>query len=142
VNPDDAAAQEDAIKNAEVIFKYVAETYLEMPASSATSTAPRPQPVMKTASFLASACSFQRPITAATATPISKRTPQDELDDELNRYFNYEAAPIERQEGEEGGNDGEPLAQEVLLNPLLWWKVSTFFMCLYPSDTSYSETRL
>ena len=42
-----------------------------------------------------------------------------------------EAMPSERQEGEERGND-ELSAQEVLLNPLLWWKVSTLFIYLYP----------
>jgi hypothetical protein len=57
---------------------------------------------------------------------ISKRTPQEELADELKRYLNFEAAPMERQEGEEVTSD-EPLAHEVLLNPLLWWKVSTLF---------------
>jgi len=50
-----------------------------------------------------------------------KRTPQEELVDELTRYLNFEAPPMEIQEGEEGKND-EPLAHEVLLNPLLWWK--------------------
>jgi hypothetical protein len=29
-------------------------------------------------------------------------------------------------------------AQEVLLNLLLWWKVSTLFIHLYPSDNLYS----
>jgi hypothetical protein len=70
-----------------------------------------------------------------------KRTPQEELNDELTRYFNFEAVPIERQQGEEGRHD-EPSAQEVLLNPLLWWKVSTLFICVYPSDSLHSETRL
>lgn len=49
----------------------------------------------------------------------------EELADELTRYFNFESAPIEREEGEEGE---KPSAQEVLLNLLLWWKVSTSFM--------------
>jgi hypothetical protein len=74
--------------------------------------------------------------------PILKRTPQEELADELTRYFNFEAAPIEQQEGEEGSSDG-PSAQEVLLNPLLWWKVSTLFIDLYRTpDNLYSETRV
>ena len=55
--------------------------------------------------------------------PILKCTPQEELADELTRYFNFEVALMEQQEGEEGSSD-EPSAQEVLLNPLLWWKVS------------------
>jgi hypothetical protein len=63
--------------------------------------------------------------------PILKRTPKEALADELTRYFNFEVMPSERQEGEERSSD-EPLAQEVLLNPLLWWKVSTVFIYLYP----------
>jgi hypothetical protein len=55
---------------------------------------------------------------------ISKRTPQKDLADELKRYLNFEAAPVERQEGEEVPSD-EPSAHDVLLDPLLWWKVST-----------------
>jgi hypothetical protein len=74
--------------------------------------------------------------------PILKRTPQEELADDLTWYFNFQAAPIERQEGEEGSSDA-PSAQEVLLNLLLWWKVSTLFIHLYPtSDNLYSETRI
>ena len=121
-DPDDAAAQEEAIRTVEVIFKYVAKTYLET--SSPTPTVvPRPvaKPVVKMPSFLTSACSFQRPITAAT-TPILKHTPQEDLANKLTRYLNFDAAPIEKQEGEEESSD-EPSAQEVLLNPLLWWKV-------------------
>jgi hypothetical protein len=127
-DPNDATTQEEAIDTAEVVFKYIAETYLETPTSQAPTVAPKPhaKPVMKTPSFLASACSFQRPVTAASVATISKRTPQEELADELKRYLNFEAAPMERQEGEEVTSD-EPLAHEVLLNPLLWWKVSTLF---------------
>jgi hypothetical protein len=141
-DPNDAAAQEAAINTAQVVFKYVAETYLETPTSPAPTAIPRPvvKPVVKTPSFLTSACSFQRP-----TTPILKHTPAtplEELTDELTRYFNFQAAPIERQEGEEGSSD-EPSAQEVLLNPLLWWKVSTLFIHLYlTSDNLYSETRV
>ena len=47
--------------------------------------------------------------------PILKCTSQEELVDEMTRYFNFETAPIEQQEGEEGSSD-EPSAQEVLLN--------------------------
>jgi hypothetical protein len=49
----------------------------------------------------------------------------------LTHYFNFEAMPNEQQEGEERSSD-EPYTQEVLLNPLLWWKVSTLIICLYP----------
>ena len=52
--------------------------------------------------------------------PILKHTPQEQLADELNRYFNFEAAPNDR-------SNNEPSVQEILLNPLLWWKVSTLF---------------
>ena len=122
---EDATAQEEAISTAEVVFKYVAETYLDMPASRAPTVAPKPstKPVTKTPSFLASACSFQRPVTTSAVT-ISKCTPQEDLANELKRYLNFEAAPVERQEGEEVPSD-EPSAHDVLLDPLLWWKVST-----------------
>jgi hypothetical protein len=140
-DPDDAAAQEAAIKTAKVIFKYIAETYLETPTSPTPTAVPRlvPKPVVKMPPFLASTCSFQRPTTAATTMPILKCTPQEELADELTRYFNFKAALIEQQ-GEEGSSD-EPSAQEVLLNLLLWWKVSTLFIDLYQTpDNLYSET--
>jgi hypothetical protein len=60
VDPDDVAAQEAAISATEVVFKYIAETYLETPTSLAPTVAPKPaaKPVAKTPSFLASACSF------------------------------------------------------------------------------------
>ena len=143
-DPDNTAAQEAAIKTAEVIVKYIAETYLETPTSPTPTATPRQvvKPVVKMPSFLASACSFQQPTTAATTMPILKRTPQEELADELTQYFNFEVAPIEQQEGEEGSSD-EPSAQEVLLNPLLWWKVSTLFIDLYwTPDNLYPETRI
>ena len=143
--PDNAAAQREAITNAEVVFRYVAETYLETSPASTPSTVPRPQPVTKTSSFLqvARACSFQRPITAATSIPTSKRTPKEELDEELTRYFSFESEPIERQEGEEGSHE-EPTAQEVLLNPLLGWKVraGALFICLNPSDNQLRKMPL
>ena len=121
-DPDDPTAQEDAIKTAEDIFKYIAETYLEAPTSSAPAVVQKPviTPVVKTPSFLASACSFQRPNNVATTLPTLKRTPQEQLADELTRYFNFEAAPND-------GSNNEPSVQEILLNPLLWWKVSTLF---------------
>jgi len=60
-DPNDVAVQEEAIATAEAIFKYVAETYLETPTSPALTTVPRPvaKPMVKTPSFLASACTFQ-----------------------------------------------------------------------------------
>jgi len=130
-DPDNTAAQEAAIKTAKVIFKYIAESYLETPTSPTPTAVPRPvaKPVVKMPSFLTSACSFQQPTTAATTMPILKCTPQEELADEWTRYFNFEVALIEQKEGEEGSSD-KPLAQEVLLNPLLWWKVNTLFIDL------------
>ena len=61
VDLDDAAAQEEAISNAELVFKYIAETYIETPMSHPLTTAPKPatKSVVKTPSFLASTCSFQ-----------------------------------------------------------------------------------
>ena len=125
VNPVDAAAQEEAIGTVEDIFKYVAETYLEAQTSPIPLAVPKPDanPVMKTHSFLASACSFQRPIATAARMPVSKRTPHEFY--ELTRYFNFEAAPIEPEEGIDK-DDNEPSAQDILLNPLLWWKVSIY----------------
>jgi len=132
-DPLNAGAQEEAIKTAEDIFGYVAGTYLEAQTSSDPTIVPtgRPManPVTKTPSFLASACSFQRPNTAATRIPVLKRTPLEELANELTRYFNFEAAPMER-EGEVG--DSDPSVQDILLNPLLWWKVSTYLISLLP----------
>jgi hypothetical protein len=129
-DPDNAAAQEEAIRTAEVVFRYVAETYLETPTSPTPTTVLKPvtKPIVRMPSFLASACSFQRP-TTSTAMPISKRTPQEDLNEELIRYFNFEAAPTERQEEDEGSDIADtPSVQDVLLNPLLWWKVSTLFI--------------
>jgi hypothetical protein len=121
-DPDDPTAQEDAIKTAEDVFKYIAETYLEAPTSPAPTVVQKPvaKPVVKTPSFLASACSFQRPNNLATTLPTLKRTPQEALADELIRYFNFEAAPND-------GSSHEPSVQEILLNPLIWWKVSALF---------------
>jgi hypothetical protein len=55
-----------------------------------------------------------------SATTMLKCTPQEELADELDRYLRFEFAPVE-------GDHGGSLAEEVLLNPLLWWKVSILF---------------
>ncbi len=121
-----SVAQEKAIKTAEVIFCYVAESYLKTSLLAAIATAPKvpAKPVVRTTSFLASACSFQQSTTATSATTISKCTPQEELADELDQYFRFEVAPLE-------------LAEEVLLNPLLWLKVCLIsyiiihkFLCL------------
>lgn len=132
-DPDDTAIQYDTISTAKAIFKYVAKTYLETPALLAPAVAPKQavKPVVKTPSFLASACSFQWPTTATKTTTILKHTSQEELADKLAWYLNFEAALMEMQEGEEGKSD-EPSAQEVLLNPLLWWKVSLLFSpCIF-----------
>jgi len=127
-DPVDSAMQEEAICTAEVVFRYIAETYLETSTPPTTVTAPKPmaKPATRTPSFLASACSFQRPVTATSTTTISKRTLQEELADELDQYFRFEAAPMERESSEDCPDNG-PSAQEVLLNPLVWWKVSTLF---------------
>lgn len=114
---DDERGAQQAIRKAGVIFKFVAESYLEtQPEFPLVPAIPElvSKPVTKTPSFLASACSFQRPAVAMTAT-ISKWTPREALDDELTRYFNFEAAP--------GDQGCERSAEDILLNPLLWWKV-------------------
>jgi hypothetical protein len=113
----------------EDIFKYIAEMYLEAQTPPAPTAIPRPvaNPVMKTPSFLASACAFKRPNTAATTVLIPKRTPHEELAIKLTRYFNFEAAPIDRDGGEAEGSN-EPSLQDILLNPLLWWKVNTYLI--------------
>ena len=80
------------------------------------------KPAVRMPSFLASTCSFHRPITATLTATNSKCSPQEELADELDRYLRFEAAPVERKEGEDYQN-GELSAEEVLLNLLLWWKV-------------------
>jgi len=76
--------------------------------------------------ILTSACLFEQPTTATKTTTILKHIPQEELANELAQYFSFEAAPMEMQKGEERKSD-KPSAQEVLLNPLLWWKVSSIF---------------
>ncbi len=125
---DDTAVQEGAISTAETIFKFVAESYLEAPPSpSQTQTVtrtPAVKPAAKSLSFLASACSFQR-VTTTITTTTAKHMPHEELADELKQYLSFEAAPTESQEGDR--EMGEPLAEDILLNPLLWWKVSMSF---------------
>jgi hypothetical protein len=60
VDPDDAAAQDNTISTTEAIFKYIAETYLEaLVLAPAVVPQPAVKPVVKTTTFLASACSFQ-----------------------------------------------------------------------------------
>ena len=130
----DLDMQEDAINSAEVAFRYIAETYLERKTPLAIIPASKPvaPPAIRTMSFLASACSFQRPNTATSTTTIAKCSPQEELADKLDHYFRFEAAPpMEQAEQQEGHPNGEPSAQEVLLNPLIWWKVShVFHLCV------------
>ena len=126
-NPDDEVGQAQAINQAELLFKYVAESYLKTqaptpPTHAIPKAAPKPIATAKAPSFLASACSFQWPTTATTAS-ILKKTPLETLHDELDRYLRFEAVPISREEGGGGPGVGEPLAEDVLLNPLLWWKV-------------------
>jgi len=48
---------------------------------------------------------------------IQKHTAKEELIDELDHYLRFDTAPISEQEQE-----------EVLLNPLLWWKLSIPFI--------------
>ena len=113
----------------EVVFCYVAETYLETPvplapAVSAQKMATKPIPRMP--SFLVSTCSLQQPAAATLAAIITKCSPQEELVDELDQYFRFEAVPVEQPEGEDAcGNTSinKPFAEDVLLNLLLWWKV-------------------
>jgi len=123
--PNDEDTQKQAIETAEVIFRYIAEHYLETstpPPAPAIPPKPAAKPVAKTSSFLASACAFQRPPTATSST-IRKRTAKEELVDELDRYLRFDAAPISEQEQDENTRSNEPSREEVLLNPLLWWKI-------------------
>ena len=73
------------------------------------------KPPIRMPSFLASACSFQRPVVTSTASTL-KQTPQEELKNELKQYLGFEAAPTE--------GVGGLSVEEMLMNPLLWWKVS------------------
>jgi hypothetical protein len=121
--PDDEDAQKQAVETAEVVFRYVAERYyLETSTPPAPTIQPKPattNPVPKTPSFLASACAFHRPATATSSTN-PKRTPKEEFVDELDRYLRFDATPISDQEQ---ASSNKPSWEEVLLNPLLWWKV-------------------
>ena len=123
---DDEDAQKHVVENAEVIFRYVAEGYcLETSTPPAAMIPPKPAMTKpaKAPSFLASACAFQRPPTA-TSSSIPKRTPKEELEDELDRYFRFDAMPMSEQEQDEKTSSNEPSQEDVFLNPLLWWKVS------------------
>ena len=103
--------QEGAINSVEVAFQYITETYLERktPLKIVPASKPVAPPAIRTMSFLASACSFQQPNTATSTTTIVKHTPQEELANELDRYFRFEAAPLMEQQ--EGHLNGEPSAQ-------------------------------
>jgi hypothetical protein len=117
--------QEEAINNAKVIFQYITETYLEKPTALAMVPVSKPiaLPAIRTPPFLASACAFQWLTAATSSTTIAKCTLQEELANELNCHFRFEATLVEQQEGH---LNSEPSAQEVLLNPLIWWKVSHY----------------
>ena len=107
----DLDMQEGAINSVEVAFQYITETYLERktPLKIVPASKPVAPPAIRTMSFLASACSFQQPNTATSTTTIAKHTPQEELANELDHYFRFEAAPLMEQQ--EGHLNGEPLAQ-------------------------------
>ncbi|KAF8232856.1 hypothetical protein L208DRAFT_1269854 [Tricholoma matsutake] len=122
--PNNEDTQKQVIETVEVIFWYIAEHYLEM-----STPLPAAKPVAKTSSFLASACAFQCPTTAMSST-IQKHMAKEELIDELDCYLRFDAAPISEQEWDENTWSNELSQEEVLLNPLLWWKVSVrFFFC-------------
>ena len=125
------AKQDEAIKTAEIVFRYIAESYLETSTTTVVPPKAPPKPVLRTPSFLASACSFQRPMTATSPNTILKRTPLEELADELDRYLRFVSAPVE------WPDNGEPSAEEVLLNPLLWWKVSMLFFMFFVTYTHF-----
>jgi hypothetical protein len=80
MDPDDTAAQDNMISTTKPIFKYIPKTYLKALVLAPT-VIPQPamKPVVKTASFLASACLFQQPTTTTKTTTILKCTPQEEL---------------------------------------------------------------
>ena len=135
--PDDEDTQKQEVETAEVIFRYVAEGYhLETSIPPAPTTLPKPSMTKpaKTLSFLASACAFQRPATATSST-IPKRTPKEELADELERYLRFDAMPMSEEELEADGktSSNELSREKVLLNPLLWWKVSMIILVLCSS---------
>ena len=120
----DALGQADAVAAAEELLRFVAQAYSSQPAPSDSAPKPNPNPIVKTSSFLASACSFQR---IAAATPI--RTREAELEDEINAYLAFEEVPVI-------GETGAELEQRVnaqLMNPLGWWKVSNLLVTVSSS---------
>ena len=142
-DPNNEDAHKQAIDTTEVVFRYIAERYLETstsPPAPGTSIPLKPiaKPVTKTPSFLASALSFRHP-TIGTATPstIKKRTAKEDLADELDQYLRFDAAPISEQERDENSPSSGPSQEEVLLNPLLWWKVRVLFLFYTILDTEY-----
>ena len=66
---------------------------------------------------------FQWPATATSST-IPKCTPKEELRDELDHYLRFDAMPMLEQEQDEKNSSNEPSWEEVLLDLVLWWKVS------------------
>ncbi len=84
---EDPAKQDEAIKTAKIVFRYIAESYLETSTTTVVPPKTPPKPVLRTPLFLASACSFQQPMTATSATTVLKHTPLEELADELDRYL-------------------------------------------------------
>ena len=72
---------------------------------------------------------FQQPTTTSLSTTFSKHTLAEELADELSHYFRFEAALVSEDEPVEKTCAGNELSlEEVLLNLLLWWKVSASFI--------------
>jgi hypothetical protein len=57
--------------------------------------------------------------------------------DELKHYLRFDAMPMLEQEQDEKTSSNEPSQEEVLLNPLLWWKVSIQFLFYVVPDTKY-----
>ena len=64
-------------------------------------------------------------------------TPKKELRDKLDHYLRFDAAPISEQEQDKKTSGNEPSQEEVLLNPLLWWKVSMSFLLYVVTDSKY-----
>ena len=108
----DPSAQEAAVYKAETIFQFVAETYLTTPSQSARPEALKspPRPVVKTSSFLSSACPFDIP----TTTSSTRRSPAEELRVKIDDYlaFQGEAPPRNNEE-----------YNSCLMDPLGSWKV-------------------
>ncbi len=107
-----------------MLFQYVAELYLDnIPAPSPplaiASAASQPASAMlvKSSSFLASACSFTWP-TARETTP-TVQDPKAELNDEISYYIAfYKEVPPKNEEE----------MKECLMNPLGWWKVPLYII--------------